>query len=139
MITYFVRRFGYAVILLVLVSFVSFIIIDLPPGDYMDQKLAELAQRGDRSAEQRIEEYRAKYGLDKPFAVVELDASARPGIALTSRFSISVLSLFISSISLSSNSVIWGISEVKAWMAGLMVGTFSSRKSLKSCKTSLSS
>jgi peptide/nickel transport system permease protein len=32
----------------------------------MDQKLAELSQRGDRSAETRIEEYRAKYGLDKP-------------------------------------------------------------------------
>ena len=66
MITYLMRRLGYAAIMLVLVSFVSFLIIDLPPGDYMDQKLAELSQRGDRSAETRIEEYRAKYGLDKP-------------------------------------------------------------------------
>jgi len=66
MITYLMRRLGYAAIMLVLVSFVSFLIIDLPPGDYMDQKLAELSQRGDRSAETRIEAYRAKYGLDKP-------------------------------------------------------------------------
>jgi peptide/nickel transport system permease protein len=66
MITYLIRRLGYAAIMLVLVSFVSFLIIDLPPGDYMDQKLSELAERGDRSAETRIEEYRAKYGLDKP-------------------------------------------------------------------------
>ncbi len=66
MITYLVRRLGYAAIMLVLVSFVSFLIIDLPPGDYMDQKLAELSERGDRSAETRIEEYRVKYGLDKP-------------------------------------------------------------------------
>ena len=65
MITYLVRRLGYAAIMLVVVTFVSFLIIDLPPGDYMDQKLAELAERGDRSAETRIEEYRVKYGLDK--------------------------------------------------------------------------
>ena len=66
MIAYLIRRLGYAAIMLVLVSFTSFLIIDLPPGDYMDQKLAELAERGDRSAETRIEDYRAKYGLDKP-------------------------------------------------------------------------
>jgi peptide/nickel transport system permease protein len=66
MITYLARRLGYAAIMLVLVSFTSFLIIDLPPGDFMDQKLAELAERGDRSAETRIEEYRIKYGLDKP-------------------------------------------------------------------------
>jgi peptide/nickel transport system permease protein len=52
--------------MLVLVSFVSFIIIELPPGDYLTQKLQELQARGDRSAEMRIEEYRARYGLDKP-------------------------------------------------------------------------
>ena len=52
--------------MVVLVSFVSFIIIELPPGDFLTQKLAELEARGDRSAEQRIDEYRARYGLDKP-------------------------------------------------------------------------
>jgi peptide/nickel transport system permease protein len=52
--------------MIVLVSFVSFIIIELPPGDFLTQKLAELQARGDRSAELRIDEYRARYGLDKP-------------------------------------------------------------------------
>ena len=66
MITYLVRRLSYALIMLVIVSFVSFLIIDLPPGDFMDQKLMELAARGDRSAELRIAEYRARYGLDQP-------------------------------------------------------------------------
>jgi peptide/nickel transport system permease protein len=32
----------------------------------MDQKIAELQARGDRSAEMRIDEYRERYGLDKP-------------------------------------------------------------------------
>ncbi len=65
MISYLVRRLGYGVIMLVIVSFVSFLIIDLPPGDFMDQRLAELRERGDRSAELRIDEYRARYGLDQ--------------------------------------------------------------------------
>ena len=66
MAAFLMRRVGYAMILLVLISFVSFLIISLPPGDFLTQKLAELQARGDRSAENRIEEYRARYGLDEP-------------------------------------------------------------------------
>jgi peptide/nickel transport system permease protein len=67
MINYLIRRFGYALAMVVLVSFVSFIIIKLPPGDYLDQRLEQLRMRGDRSAEQQVEQLRARYGLDKPF------------------------------------------------------------------------
>ncbi|MEZ4866903.1 MAG: ABC transporter permease [Caldilineaceae bacterium] len=67
MLNYIVRRLMYAAILLVLISFVSFVIINLPPGDFLTQKIAQLRARGDRSAESRIEEYRVRYGLDKPF------------------------------------------------------------------------
>jgi peptide/nickel transport system permease protein len=63
---YLIRRVGYSIILLVLVSFVSFLIIDLPPGDFLTVKLAELEARGDRSAAQRIDQYRERYGLDRP-------------------------------------------------------------------------
>ena len=66
MLTYIVRRLGYSVVMLALVSFVGFIIIELPPGDFLTQRLSELEARGDRSAEQRIEEYRIRYGLDVP-------------------------------------------------------------------------
>lgn len=66
MLAYIGRRLIYSFIMLLLVSFVSFLIIELPPGDYLTQKLEELQARGDRSAENRIEEYRARYGLDKP-------------------------------------------------------------------------
>lgn len=66
MIAFIIRRVFYALIMLVLVSFVSFIVIQLPPGDFLTQKIAELQARGDRSAELRIDEYRARYGLDQP-------------------------------------------------------------------------
>jgi len=66
MLSYILRRLGYAAVMLVVVSFVSFLIIELPPGDYLTKKLQDLQARGDRSAEMRIEEYRVRYGLDKP-------------------------------------------------------------------------
>jgi peptide/nickel transport system permease protein len=69
MITFIVRRVVYALLLLVLVSFVSFVLIKLPPGDFLTQKLAQLRARGDRSAEGQIETYRQRNGLDKPFMV----------------------------------------------------------------------
>lgn len=67
MLSYLIRRIMYAVVLIVLVGFTSFVIMELPPGDYLTQKIEQLRARGDRSAENRIEEYRARYGLDKPF------------------------------------------------------------------------
>ncbi|MBN2048725.1 MAG: ABC transporter permease [Anaerolineaceae bacterium] len=66
MLSYLLRRLAYAAVMIVLVSFVSFLIIELPPGDFLTQKLIELQERGDRSAESRIAEYRFRYGLDKP-------------------------------------------------------------------------
>lgn len=69
MLTYIIRRLLYAVILLVLISFISFVLINLPPGDFLTQKLAQLQARGDRSAESQIETYRIRYGLDQPFMV----------------------------------------------------------------------
>lgn len=67
MLNYLFRRIGYALIMIVLVSFVSFVIIELPPGDYLTQKVEQLRARGDRSAEQQVESLRIRYGLDKPF------------------------------------------------------------------------
>ncbi len=67
MLNYLIRRLGYALIMVVLVSFVSFVIIELPPGDYLTQKVEQLRARGDRSAELQVEMLRVRYGLDKPF------------------------------------------------------------------------
>jgi len=67
MLNYIIRRVIYAFIMIVLVSFASFVLINLPPTDFLAQKLAQLQARGDRSAEGQIETYRKRYNLDKPF------------------------------------------------------------------------
>ena len=66
MLSYIARRILYMVVMIILVSFVSFLIIELPPGDYLTIKLQQLQAHGDRSALLRIEEYRARYKLDQP-------------------------------------------------------------------------
>jgi len=48
MLSFLIRRIFYALIMLVVVSFVSFVIISLPPGDFMTQKIRELEAMGDK-------------------------------------------------------------------------------------------
>jgi peptide/nickel transport system permease protein len=67
MVNYVIRRLIYAFIMLVLVSFASFVLINLPPTDFLQQKLIQLEARGDPSARGQIETYRKRYNLDKPF------------------------------------------------------------------------
>ena len=54
---------------LVLVSVVSFIIIQLPPGDYLTSYAADLASSGDPVDEATLEALKAQYGLDDPVYV----------------------------------------------------------------------
>ena len=67
MVNYIIRRLLYALVMLVLVSFASFVLINLPPTDFLQQKLVQLEARGDPSARGQIETYRKRYNLDKPF------------------------------------------------------------------------
>jgi len=67
MVNYIIRRLLYALVMLVLVSFASFVLINLPPTDFLAQKLVQLEARGDPSARGQIETYRKRYNLDKPF------------------------------------------------------------------------
>ncbi len=66
MLSYIARRILYMIIMVILVSFVSFLIIELPPGDYLTIKLQQLQAQGDLSAIQRQAELRARYKLDQP-------------------------------------------------------------------------
>jgi peptide/nickel transport system permease protein len=67
-----VRRLVYAVPTLLLISFLSFVIIELPPGDYMTTMQNVLvAQAGMSPGEARevADRMRRAYGLDQPFLV----------------------------------------------------------------------
>ena len=68
MIGYVIRRLLYVIPTLIAISIISFIIIELPPGDWVSTEIAQLAQYGN-VAEDLAENLRIRFGLDKPLIV----------------------------------------------------------------------
>ncbi|RLE09486.1 ABC transporter permease [Candidatus Aerophobetes bacterium] len=66
MSSYIIRRFLYMIIILMVVSVVSFIIIQLPPGDYITTYVAQLQASGTPVDEAMIASLTKRYGLDLP-------------------------------------------------------------------------
>ena len=69
MLSYIIRRIIYMILLLVVLSFVSFVLIELPPGDAIATMVNQWRQSGRSVAMDDIRELEARYGLDKPFHV----------------------------------------------------------------------
>src|SRR6185295_12588430 len=67
MLNYTVRRVLIMIATLFVISFVSFTIIKLPPGDFLTNQINELKSQGDNAALEKVEFLRKQYGLDKPF------------------------------------------------------------------------
>jgi peptide/nickel transport system permease protein len=66
MLSYFARRFLIMVPTLLIISALVFVIIKLPPGDFLTNKIQELMSQGDASALERVEFLRKQFGLDRP-------------------------------------------------------------------------
>ncbi|MEA3239052.1 MAG: ABC transporter permease [Candidatus Bipolaricaulota bacterium] len=64
MITYIFRRTLYMLPLLILVSLISFVLIQVMPGDYLTR-----AQMNPQITQETLNQMKARYGLDKPFIV----------------------------------------------------------------------
>jgi peptide/nickel transport system permease protein len=63
---YVVRRFLIMIPTLVAISIITFVIIQLPPGDFLSAQLAELRAQGEGVQSAKIEYLRELYGLDLP-------------------------------------------------------------------------
>jgi peptide/nickel transport system permease protein len=66
MLAYTVRRLVTMVPTLIAISVIVFVIIQLPPGDYLSTYIAELEAQGEGVNQERIAYLREKYGLDEP-------------------------------------------------------------------------
>jgi peptide/nickel transport system permease protein len=69
MLGYLIKRLGYGVIAIWAVSVLSFIIIQLPPGDYVTSYIASLEAQGVQVAAEEAAALRAQYGLGQPIYV----------------------------------------------------------------------
>ncbi len=66
MIRFLLQRFFAMLVTLALVSVITFIIIELPPGDYAERYAFKLSASGIKMTEEDIQGLRVRFGLDKP-------------------------------------------------------------------------
>ncbi len=66
MLGYVIRRILVMIPTLIAISLITFVIIQLPPGDYLTTYVAELEAQGETVNAGKIAFLRAQYGFDKP-------------------------------------------------------------------------
>lgn len=66
---YIVKRLALMLVSVIIISFISFVIIELPPGDYLSLYIHNLELRGEKVDEARIESLKVQYGYGQPFVV----------------------------------------------------------------------
>ncbi len=66
MLAYTARRILIMVPTLLAISLIIFVIIQMPPGDYLETYITELQSQGEAVDPEKIEALRRQYGLDRP-------------------------------------------------------------------------
>jgi len=66
MLTYFIHRVLIMIPTLFAISVLTFVIIQLPPGDFLTNQMDELKSQGESAALEKVEFLRRQYGLDRP-------------------------------------------------------------------------
>jgi peptide/nickel transport system permease protein len=66
---YILRRIGYMLVTLVFVIIVGFMLIELPPGSYLEFHVQSLREQGGNITRDRIEAIERRYGLNDPVYV----------------------------------------------------------------------
>ena len=61
---YFLRRVGYIFVTLIFVSIIGFIIIELPPGSFLDVEIDRLRQQGGDMSMEQIKALEDRYGVN---------------------------------------------------------------------------
>lgn len=69
MLGYIVRRTGLMIPTLVVISMISFVIIQLPPGDFLTSYVAQLSQQGESPQAEELQLIKERYGLGQPVYV----------------------------------------------------------------------
>lgn len=69
MIRYLLRRLGYMLVTLIFISLVGFIIIELPPGSYLDTEIERLRQQGGDMSLDQIKALQVQFGVNDPLPI----------------------------------------------------------------------
>jgi peptide/nickel transport system permease protein len=66
---YILRRFIIFIPMLIIISIISFVIIQLPPGDFLTMYIMQLQSRGYQLAQEEVARLAERYGLNDPLYV----------------------------------------------------------------------
>ena len=66
MIGYLIRRFATMLVTLAVISVLVFVVINLPPGNYLSNRIAEMQSSGEAAGISRAQQLMERYSLDKP-------------------------------------------------------------------------
>ena len=69
MLGYILRRIGIMIPTLFIISIISFVVIELPPGDFLSSYVMTLRSQGDQIDESQIKVLEDRYGLNQPVYV----------------------------------------------------------------------
>lgn len=69
MLTYILQRLAYMVLILILVSMFCFLIINLPPGSFIETFASQLEEAGSPATAAQLDYLRERYGLNQPIYV----------------------------------------------------------------------
>ena len=69
MINYIIRRAGYMMVTLIIVTILSFVIIELPPGSFLEYRIQALRNQGSNLSGDQIKALEERYGVNDPVYV----------------------------------------------------------------------
>src|SRR3954452_7689707 len=129
MIGYLVRRLILALFTIVAISMLSFAIIQLPPGDYVDAYIAQMSASGSAVSQQEAQNLRIQYGLDQPMYVQYLkwvSLAARGNFGMAMEWGRPVTEVIGDRIALTM--VVAIASVILTWCLALPIGVYSAMK-----------
>ncbi len=69
MVNYLIRRLLYMIPTVIMISIIVFLIIQLPPGSWVDNYVSQLQRQGEEVSREAIEALQRRYGVDQPIFV----------------------------------------------------------------------
>ncbi len=126
MFTLIMRRIAMAVPMLLLISLVSFVVIQLPPGDILTARVAALEEMGDEFSIEQVEALRSRYHLDRPLMVrylAWLGNLLRGDMGISFEWDESVTSLIGERLALTA--VLTLCTILFTWVVAIPIGIFS--------------
>jgi peptide/nickel transport system permease protein len=123
---YIVRRLLQFIPSLILIAFVGFVIMELPPGDYVSDYIRGQTLGGNRDAGAQEDAMREQFGLDKPFLLRFVDWSSnlfRGDFGISLATGIPVRETIVSK--LGATVVVSLCAFVLSWGLGIILGVYS--------------